>query len=64
MNKIIIIITVFVFSVSLAQNTTILFLRDGSIIQYLHARSLAILQWLLNSTHYGKKGIEKHIQTK
>ena len=33
MNKIIIIITVFVFSVSLAQNTTILFLRDGSIIQ-------------------------------
>ena len=33
MNKIIIIITMFVFSVSLAQNTTILFLRDGSIIQ-------------------------------
>ena len=33
MNKIIIIITIFVFSVSLAQNTTILFLRDGSIIQ-------------------------------
>ena len=33
MNKIIIIITTFVFSVSLAQNTTILFLRDGSIIQ-------------------------------
>jgi len=33
MNKIIIIIATFVFSVSLAQNTTILFLRDGSIIQ-------------------------------
>ena len=33
MNKIIIIIAMFVFSVSLAQNTTILFLRDGSIIQ-------------------------------
>ena len=33
MNKIIIIITMFMFSVSLAQNTTILFLRDGSIIQ-------------------------------
>ena len=33
MNKIIIIITTFVFSISLAQNTTILFLRDGSIIQ-------------------------------
>ena len=33
MNKIIIIIAIFVFSVSLAQNTTILFLRDGSIIQ-------------------------------
>ena len=33
MNKIIIIIITFVFSVSLAQNTTILFLRDGSIIQ-------------------------------
>ena len=33
MNKIIIIITMFVFSVSFAQNTTILFLRDGSIIQ-------------------------------
>ena len=33
MNKIIIIIVMFVFSVSLAQNTTILFLRDGSIIQ-------------------------------
>ena len=33
MNKIIIIITMFVFSISLAQNTTILFLRDGSIIQ-------------------------------
>ena len=33
MNKIIIIITMFVFSVTLAQNTTILFLRDGSIIQ-------------------------------
>ena len=33
MNKIIIIITMLVFSVSLAQNTTILFLRDGSIIQ-------------------------------
>lgn len=33
MKKIIIIITTFVFSVSLAQNTTILFLRDGSIIQ-------------------------------
>ena len=33
MNKIIIILTMFVFSVSLAQNTTILFLRDGSIIQ-------------------------------
>jgi predicted nucleic acid-binding Zn-ribbon protein len=33
MNKIIIIITMFVFSVSLSQNTTILFLRDGSIIQ-------------------------------
>ena len=33
MNKIIIIIAMFMFSVSLAQNTTILFLRDGSIIQ-------------------------------
>ena len=33
MNKIIIIIAMFVFSVSFAQNTTILFLRDGSIIQ-------------------------------
>ena len=33
MNKIIIILTMFMFSVSLAQNTTILFLRDGSIIQ-------------------------------
>ena len=33
MSKIIIIIAMFVFSVSLAQNTTILFLRDGSIIQ-------------------------------
>ena len=33
MNKIIIIITMLVFSLSLAQNTTILFLRDGSIIQ-------------------------------
>ena len=33
MNKIIIIIVMFVFSVSFAQNTTILFLRDGSIIQ-------------------------------
>ena len=33
MNKIIITITMFMFSVSLAQNTTILFLRDGSIIQ-------------------------------
>ena len=33
MNKIIIILTMFMFSVSLAQNTTILFLRDGSFIQ-------------------------------
>ena len=33
MNKIIIILGTFVLSVSLAQNTTILFLRDGSIIQ-------------------------------
>ena len=33
MSKIIIILTMFMFSVSLAQNTTILFLRDGSIIQ-------------------------------
>ena len=33
MNKIIIILAMFMFSVSLAQNTTILFLRDGSIIQ-------------------------------
>ena len=33
MNKIIIILTAFMFSVSVAQNTTILFLRDGSIIQ-------------------------------
>ena len=33
MNKIIIILTVFMFSVPFAQNTTILFLRDGSIIQ-------------------------------
>ena len=33
MNKIIIILTAFMFSVSIAQNTTILFLRDGSIIQ-------------------------------
>ena len=33
MNKIIIIFTIFMFSVSSAQNTTILFLRDGSIIQ-------------------------------
>ena len=33
MNKIIIILTMLMFSVSLAQNTTILFLRDGSIIQ-------------------------------
>ena len=33
MSKIIIIIAMFVISVSLAQNTTILFLRDGSIIQ-------------------------------
>ena len=33
MNKIIIILTMLMFSVSTAQNTTILFLRDGSIIQ-------------------------------
>ena len=33
MSKIIIIIAMFVFTVSIAQNTTILFLRDGSIIQ-------------------------------
>ena len=33
MKKIIIILTMFMLSVSLAQNTTILFLRDGSIIQ-------------------------------